>query len=538
MNVILLIGFLDGLLPVPSVMLYVTFLLEKSRRRMWQMAVASKRRRGGPWQTERQVRTARSQASAAQRQSGKNRAMWRRRLPFAARARLRLPHRRRAAPAAPQVPATRLDLADRARGAGHKRKAGQQLKAVKFVSGPALRGTAGQRSRRVILRLRPLLEGQDMTLGERMQRLRPSTTRSQCNLLKPATHAKFVLALEKFLAHWLLKQLPDWSAATWDAALQDHVELLFEGDKDRSAAACLTSAVLWLAPEFGQPRTDALPWTIASLRGWARLEPGFSRPPLPYAVMMSIVSWLAMHRQWQAGLLTWMLFETYLRVNEALTMHSQDIVRAAPLVTREPPVVKVMACSSSQLLATKTGEQVYVSLPLDLARQRPLALLLCRWAGLRRRDTQLWDLTYPQLRDAFQQAAVAVGVEELGASLLSLRPGGAIHDRGCNARSLLNVQLRGGWRSSSTLQRLEECSLLAKKVPAVQAANLAAETLLHSSERFFEPLFGEFRADTALSSSSSQAEGASVQPFAERGEHASSSTSATASTLTSPTQQS
>ena len=254
---------------------------------------------------------------------------------------------------------------------------------MKLVSGPVLRQTAGQRNRRVTLRLRPLLEGQDMTLGERMQRLRPSTTRSQCNLLKPAIHSKFVLALEKFLVHWLLEQLPDWSAATWDAALQDHVELLFEGDKDRSAAACLTSAVLWLAPEFGQPRTDALPWTIASLQGWARLEPGFSRPPLPYAVMMSIVSWLAMHRHWQAGLLTWMLFETYLRVNEALTMHSQDIVRAAPSVTRESSVVKVTACSSSQLLATKTGEQVYVSLPLDLARQRPLALLLCRWAGLR-----------------------------------------------------------------------------------------------------------------------------------------------------------
>ena len=83
-----------------------------------------------------------------------------------------------------------------------------------------------------------------------------------------------------------------------------------------------------------------------------------------------------------------MLFEIYLRVNEALTMHAEDIVIAAPLVSRETTAVTVMACSSSRLLATKTGEQD-LSLSLDLARHRPLAALLCRWAGLRSRDAHL-----------------------------------------------------------------------------------------------------------------------------------------------------
>ena len=216
-------------------------------------------------------------------------------------------------------------------------------------------------------------------------------------------------------------------------------------------------------------------------------------------------------------------------------------VIGAPLVSGETTAVTVMACSSSRLLSTKTGEQD-LSLSLDLARHWPLAALLCRWAGLRSRDAHLWDLTYPQLRIAFHQGAVAVGVEKLGASLHSLRHGGASHDRLCNARSLLDVQLRNAWRSNSSLQRYEKFGLLAKELgkleaSTVRAASLAAETLLRSSERSFAPLFGELRADTALSWSSSQAKVASVQPFAGRGGPASSSTSAAARTLTSPIQQ-
>ena len=358
--------------------------------------------------------------------------------------------------------------------------------------------------------------------------------------LTPATHAKYVLALERFPAYWLLEQLPAWSAVTWDAALQDHVELLFEGGKDRRAASCLTAAVLWLAPGFGRPTTADLPLTVASLRNWTGLEPDFSKPPLPYAIMMSIVLWLATHGQGQAGLLTWMLFETYLRVNEGLTMQTEDLVIAGPLLSGESTAVAVMACSSSRLLAANAEEQD-LCLSLDLARHRPLAALLCRWAGLRSGDAQLWDLTYPQLRDAFHQAAVAVGVEELDVSLHSLRHGGASHDRLCNARSPLGVQLRGAWRSSSSLQRYENVGLVAIELgklqaSTVRAANLAAETLLRSSEQSFEPLFDRLQADTVLSWSSSPARVASAQPCAAGAGRASSSTSATARTLTSPTQ--
>ena len=65
--------------------------------------------------------------------------------------------------------------------------------------------------------------------------------------------------------------------------------------------------MLWLVPEGGQPMKSVLPLTMASLRDWKRLEPGTARPPLPYAIMMPIVDWLAQQAQGQAALLVWML---------------------------------------------------------------------------------------------------------------------------------------------------------------------------------------------------------------------------------------
>ena len=105
---------------------------------------------------------------------------------------------------------------------------------------------------------------------------------------------------------------------------------------------------------------------------------------------------------------------------------------------------------------------------------------------------------------------------------------------------MFSFKVRGG--SCSTLQGYRKFDFQAKKLAklergTVQADNLTAETLLRTSERPFVPLFGELRADTALSWSCSQGKVASVQPFAEKDGPASSSTSAAACIWTSPIQQ-
>ena len=88
--------------------------------------------------------------------------------------------------------------------------------------------------------------------------------------------------------------------------------------------------------------------------------------------MMAVV-WMAEHSHLEAGLLTWMLFETYLRVSEAFTMNCEDIVGSTQLADRRFTPVTVMACSSSRLLATKTGDQD-LSIPWTWRANRALQL--------------------------------------------------------------------------------------------------------------------------------------------------------------------
>ena len=70
--------------------------------------------------------------------------------------------------------------------------------------------------------------------------------------------------------------------------------------------------MLRLVTEVGQPMKSMVPWTAASLRGWKRLDPGSTGPPLSPAIMMSIVGWLAGQALGQAALRVRMLFAAYL----------------------------------------------------------------------------------------------------------------------------------------------------------------------------------------------------------------------------------
>ena len=128
--------------------------------------------------------------------------------------------------------------------------------------------------------------------------------------------------------------------------------------------------------------------------------------------------------------------------------------------------------------------------------------------------------------------------DTLGDSLSSLNVQYTLGD----SLSPLNVQLRNAWRCNRSLQNYQMFFSLAEELGRLEArtrpaANQAADTLSRSSELFFERLFGEFKADTASSSNSSQARVASVRPYAAGGEPASSSTSAAARTSTSPTRR-
>ena len=401
----------------------------------------------------------------------------------------------------------------------------------------AARTQAGTRVAAARKGRRTKLLAADRILAQRIRTLRPEVTFLQLSRLRPATQSKYAGALERVLAWWRMRSLPDWAAGMWDAALQDYLEELYEQGANRGEASSVVAALLWLRPELGGTQKAALPLSAASLRGWAKLEPGFTRPPLPYAIALAAALWLAEHSQQEAALLVWMLFETYLRVSEALSMNCEDLVESAHLSDGKWTPVTVMACSSSRHLATKTGDQD-LSLPLDLARQAGLAALLSGRARGRSANEALWDLSYAQLADAFHMALAAIGAAPLKATLHSLRHGGASHDRQTGSRSWQSVQQSGNWKAQASVHRYEKHGLLAKelqKLPkkVVESANAATKKLLLSFGALFAMPCGRRRAGTKLSLICSQEPEVSQQTCGEEGMLALTSMSCVVRTLTS-----
>jgi len=160
------------------------------------------------------------------------------------------------------------------------------------------------------------------------------------------------------------------------------------------------------------------------------------------------------------------MFESYLRVSEALALKSEDIIPWTWLDAHRLSPTTIMACSSLRQLLSKTNRND-LSIPLDLARQKGLAQVLLQWSKVRGPGEFLFDLTPNCLRIHFKQALQAVGAGVLGAVPHCLRHGGASHDAATRSRSLAQVQLRGGWSAVESLKRYEKHGVLGRELASL-----------------------------------------------------------------------
>ena len=430
-----------------------------------------------------------------------------------------------ASPAPPSMLGARsglLPLSARGRNAGEKEK--QQESTTRTKATVAAR----KRKRSAAEQLRP-----------RIIELHPDLTYLQINRVKPATQKKYLAAVDLFLSRHMLKKLPAWDNHTWDCALQEHLDYLFDKGHGRADANAILAAVLWLQPGMGKKTKEVLPLSAASLAGWNRLEPGFMRSPLPYPVVLAMVLTMAEKMLFQEALLLWMLFETYLRCGECLTLHCEDIIPPVLLESGAKSHTMVLACSSDRGLMTKTGLQ-NVSLALDLQRQQGMAEILVEFAKRRPEKQPLWDITYDRFRNAFKMALLTIGAGQLEATPHTVRHGGASHDRFCSARSLQEVQQRGGWKSHDSVVRYDKHALITKQMAkldplVLRFVNLKARVLLDNCKRIFAPLYGTSQMNPEWCWTSSGAKADSEEKCEPSGTLASPSTSSTGRITTSRT---
>ena len=249
------------------------------------------------------------------------------------------------------------------------------------------------------------------------------------------------------------------------------------GDATKHLAALIDS-------EPGCTGKDSLPRSRRCLQGWRRLDPGATRPPMPWELIAAIVMKLVQRELIDQALLVLLMFDAYLRPGEALSLRREDLVEP----TAQHPFFSLNLHPSDRQESSKVGLSDETIL-LDSKTTPWMGLLLRHHLSLHRGE-MIFRVDYRGLRDAWQGALVDLGLCRTHSVLYQLRHSGPSYDRMVKHRSLLDVKKRGRWLSDSSVRRYEasarlnqEFQKLPKKVQRV--AIQAPQQVEQWAQRFF-----------------------------------------------------
>ena len=324
-------------------------------------------------------------------------------------------------------------------------------------------------------------------LDRRRRELLPHLPRLAASRVRPPTQDNYLRALEE-LRDFVLPRgclaggpLPAWEAHAWDQQLVAFIEKLYDDGRSRDTALRTLYGLCWGLPGLGRARA-ALPLASSAIRGWGRLEPPHSRPPVPQPVAYAIAGYLASVGKASFGLAVVTMFECYLRASEIVDLRYFQIVEGIPSLEGVGARLSFILSVAELQQPSKTNE-VDSSVALDLPRHGWLEWVWRRVKGSHRGapSSKVFDFDYPQLLSEVKMAAEAVGASVLGVTPHGMRHGGASHDRATRARSLQEVQRRGFWRCDRSVQRYEKHARIGFEFQKLSAA--ARRRVLELAER-------------------------------------------------------
>ena len=252
--------------------------------------------------------------------------------------------------------------------------------------------------------------------------------------VRPPTLRKYRSALALF-SRWAGSRFsPHASADTIDDLLSEYFHYLYLRHVGRSVAVCTFYALVLYYPRL----RSSLAGAAADLRGWARLAPSVSYPPIPFSFVALMAIALAKSPQYgqRYGFALILAFHCYLRCGELLGLRACDIV----LPERSSDTVAL------SLRFTKTGPNQWVTVTSLL-----VARCLLRLRSSLAPRSPLFPFSASSLRAAFYWALSQCGIP--GDFVLhSLRHGGATSDflRGVPIEDVLH---RGRWASNKSARR-------------------------------------------------------------------------------------
>lgn len=285
----------------------------------------------------------------------------------------------------------------------------------------------------------------------------------------PPTVRRYTAAVRKFL-EWIYDNNYVFSSTSEaDELLLEYLHDFYLGGGGKGEANNTVYGVIMLVPALRQ----CLHSSRLALRGWSRLHPPQSYPPLTWELTVVIGVQMVRGGRLAEGLATILGFHCYLRLGEICNLRVSDVADSGD--ARVGGEYRGMAL---RLRTTKTGPNQWV----EVKDAAVIALLRQRLSG-RRSGSFVFGFSASSYRRLFKAVLSNLGLSSAYVPH-SLRHGGATRDHLLGA-SLEHVLMRGRWASTKSARHYIQAGramLLANEVPrrVAELGSLFASDLVSS----------------------------------------------------------
>lgn len=147
--------------------------------------------------------------------------------------------------------------------------------------------------------------------------------------VSPKTAADYKMRMDVFNMFCFLHKLTTLNLQTLDTALTIFLQQCFNDGMELNEATKFLAAIMDARPEASA--RHLLPRARRSLKGWKNLDPGRSRPPIPWPLITLIVNSMLQRHQLISAMMILTMFVTYCRPFELLLLEKRDLISTKTL---------------------------------------------------------------------------------------------------------------------------------------------------------------------------------------------------------------
>jgi integrase len=282
--------------------------------------------------------------------------------------------------------------------------------------------------------------------------------------VQPRTAAVYRKAAQRFCDWATASGVAASDEAALDTALVEYFHEQFIDGAGKSLASSTLNGIVWLRPELRY----LLPRASQTSRGWHKLCPGTSYPPLTWDLTIAIAVQLARDGKAALGIGALLAFDCLLRVSELVGLHREDVIDSSDLRLDSEHKGTILT-----LRRTKTGANKHVTV------LNPGVIALLRKLVARTRPGgKLFPFTAAVFRRALHASCASLGLSSAYVPH-SLRHGGATRYYHVLHWPMENVMDRGRWASTKSARiYIQSGAALAGRMAVPEAIGRIAVALV------------------------------------------------------------